>query len=172
MAQCTAKAKSTGKQCNRRAVTGYSVCQVHGAGSPLQGRAGGAPIATGRYSLKHRKALAEKQERFLSEENPGDLTGELALMRALLQEYLDRYDDDTSLPAQEIERIFSMIEAISRIVERIAKILNSTSLTQAEVTYLQVRIADLLERYVANPDDRQLFMAELSAPIDVRVGRQ
>lgn len=108
----------------------------------------------------------------MSEENPGDLTGELALMRALLQEYLDRYDDDTSLPAQEIERIFSMIEAISRIVERIAKILNSTSLTQAEVTYLQVRIADLLERYVANPDDRQLFMAELSAPIDVRVGRQ
>jgi hypothetical protein len=171
MAQCTAKAKITGNQCRRSAVTGYSVCQVHGAGSVKQGRAGGAPVTTGRYSLKHRKALEEKQAQFLADPAPADLTGELALMRALLQDYLERYGDGTSLPASEIDRIFGMIREISQLVERIAKILNSTALTQAEVIYLQARIADLLTRYVTDPNDRQSFMAELSAPIDVRGGR-
>lgn len=168
MAQCTAKAKSTGEQCNRHAVTGYSVCQVHGAGSVKKGRAGGAPVTVGRYSLKHRASLAAKQAEFLADPSPGDLTDELALMRALLQDYLERYADGTSLPAQEIDRIFGMIREISQLVERIAKILTSTALTQAEVQYLQARIADLLNRYVTDPDERQSFLAELSAPIDVR----
>ena len=33
MAQCSAKAKSTGQRCGRSATNGATVCQVHGAGS-------------------------------------------------------------------------------------------------------------------------------------------
>lgn len=34
MAQCTAKAKSTGKPCTRKANAGTNVCQVHGGSAP------------------------------------------------------------------------------------------------------------------------------------------
>ena len=163
MAQCTAHAR-TGERCKSNAVTGYTVCRMHGAGSPHAGRPGGAPIVTGRYSIK-RQELAAKAQRFTNDTAPGDLTGELTLMRALLQDYLDRFDDKSRLPFDDIERIFGMMEAIGRLVERIAKILNTTALTQAEVKYLQIRIAELLTTYVPDADRREQFMAELAAAI-------
>jgi hypothetical protein len=174
MAQCAAKSKRSGEQCKANAVTGYTVCRMHGAGSPHQGRPGGGdgrPIITGRYSIK-RAELARKATEFQQDSNPGDLTGELALMRALLQEYLDRFDDTARLPYDDIARIFSMTEAISRLVERIAKILTATALTQAEVQYLQARIVDLLSTYVPDPNKRAEFMDALSATIGVRGGHE
>lgn len=108
----------------------------------------------------------------MADSNPADLTGELALMRALLQDYLDRFEDNVKLPYDDIERIFGMIEAIGRMIERIAKILNSTALTQAEVQYLQARIADLLTVYVPDAIKRAQFMAELSAAVGVPGGHR
>ena len=88
-------------------------------------------------------------------------------MRALLQEYLDRFGDGDRLPYDDIARIFNMVEAISRLVERIAKVLATTALTQAEVQYLQARIVDLLSTYVPDPSKRAEFVAELAASFGV-----
>ena len=170
MAQCTAKSKRTGEQCKANAVQGYNVCRMHGAGSPHQGRPGGGdgrPPVTGRYSIK-RAELAKRAAEFQADPTPGDLTGELVLMRALLQEYLDRFEENDRLPYDDIARIFSMVEAISRLVERIAKILAATALTQAEVQYLQARIVDLLSTYVPDPSKRAEFAAELASSFGVR----
>ena len=95
MPQCTAKSKRSGGRCKASAVTGYSVCRFHGAGSPNVGRPGGAPIITGRYSIK-RAELAAKAAIFANDSTPGDLTGELILMRTLLQDYVDRFGDQSS----------------------------------------------------------------------------
>ena len=170
MAQCTAKSKRTGERCKSNAVTGYTVCRMHGAGSPHQGRPGGGdgrPIITGRYSLTHRKSLEAKAQAFANDANPADLAGEILLMRALLQDYLDRFGDDQRLPHDDITRLFDMLESIGRMVERRAKMLNATALTQAEVQYLQARIADLLITYVPDADARARFWRELSEPIEV-----
>ena len=121
-----------------------------------------------RYSLKHRQALAEKAKTFEADPIPWDLSAELALMRTLLQDYLDRFQDGITMPAEDIERIFGMLETISRLVERVAKIINSTALTMAEVKYLQARIVDLLNTYVPDPDQRAKFVAELESSIGVR----
>jgi len=40
--QCKAKSTTTGYRCTRYAAGTFSVCQRHGAGSPLQGRPGGS----------------------------------------------------------------------------------------------------------------------------------
>ena len=141
-------------------------CYRHGGASP------GRPIITGRYSLTHRAALHEKMQVFLSDPRPGDLTAELALMRALLQDYLGRFGDGVQLPALEIERIMSMVETVSRLVERIARIMNQTALTAAEVQLLQVRIVDLLVKYVPDPAQRLAFLDELATTVGATEGHQ
>lgn len=154
-AVCGAKTRS-GLLCQSRPVRGTARCRMHGGTSP------GRPIETGRYSLVHRQSLHEKVQGFLADSRPGDLSDELALMRALLQDYLGRFGDGVALPAMEIERIMGMIETISRLVERIARILNTTALTAAEVQLLQARIVDLLVKYVDDPQKRLAFLDDLA----------
>ena len=162
MTACGAKTRSGG-QCQQPA--GWGTQHVGQGRCKLHGGNAGAPIITGRYSIK-RTELARKAQTFNNDAALGDLTGELALMRALLQDYLDRFEDGIPLPLEDIERIFGMIEAIGRLVERIAKILAATALTQAEVQYLQARIADLLNIYVPDAASRTKFLSELAESIE------
>jgi len=130
---------------------------MHGAGSPHQGRPGGGdgrPIKTGRYSLAHRKSLEDKAAAFANDSQPGNLLGELALMRALLQDYLDRFPDGERLPYDDIARLFDMTDAIGRLVERIAKIIAATSLTQSDIKHLQERFTLALLTYIPDADTR------------------
>jgi hypothetical protein len=168
MAQCIAKSKRSGERCKANAVDGYTVCRMHGAGSPHKGRPGGAPITTGRYSIK-RQELARKAQEFANDTAPGDLTGELVLMRALLQDYLDRFEDGTRLPFDDIGRIFGMVEAIGRLVERIAKILAATALTQNEVQQFKQAFLAELPKYVPDPDKRLEFIATIAAALGFNV---
>jgi hypothetical protein len=157
MTPCGAKT-SAGTPC-RCAAMPNGRCYRHGGAST------GRPIETGRYSLTHRTALAAKVRTFLGDQRPGDLTDELALMRALLQDYLERYPDGSDLTIMEIGHLMSMVETISRLVERIARILNQNALTVAEVQLLQARLADVLIRYVDDPDTRLAILDELAAVI-------
>lgn len=178
MAQCTAQSKRTGEQCRRHAVTGYSVCQVHGAGSPHQGRPGGAPPTTGRYSLAKQKALAAKVSQYLADPAPGDLRAELALLRALLQTYLDRLnldemaqpnradpvpidDEGRELVGSQIAQVYEMVDSIAKLVERIARILATTALTQAELQLIQMAFLHALPEYIPDPDQRRAFVARV-----------
>lgn len=171
MAQCTAKSKRTGERCRANAVDGYTVCRMHGAGSPGKGRPGGGdgrPIITGRYSIK-RTELARKAQQFASDTTPGDLTGELVLMRTLLQDYLDRFEDGIPLTLDDIERIFGMMEAIGRLVERIAKVLATTALTQVEVQRFEQAFLAELPKYVPDPNKRVEFIKAIGWALGVSI---
>jgi len=160
--QCTATAKSTGERCQNPAVSGWDVCRLHGAGSPKEGTTGGAPPTHGRYSAKRRESLQEKIEEY-REENPAELWEELALLRALLQEWLsdlETVDEDT------LGVILDLQGSIRRTLDTINKIQTRTALTQAEVEYLQARIADLFKSYVPKEsrDDALNELKKLTAP--------
>lgn len=96
MAQCTATVRKTGERCRRRAVTGYNVCQVHGAGSPKKGRPGGRPIKNGRHSRKMPERLREKYEESLSDSELLALRDEIALCDTRLEDLLGRVDSGES----------------------------------------------------------------------------
>jgi hypothetical protein len=162
--QCGAKTR-TGAPCKGRAMPNGR-CRMHSGTNP------GRPLIHGRYSLTHRAALHDKMQTFLADPRPGDLTAELALMRALLQDYLERFPDGVALPAMEIERILGMVDAVSRLVERIARIMNQTALTAAEVHLLQARIVDLLVKYVPDPAQRLAFLDELAATVGAPEGNE
>jgi len=89
MPQCTAKAKSTGNQCKRSAVSNYPVCQVHGAGSPLQGRPGGRPRQSGRWSTKLPNRLKSRYIEFLNDPQLLDMDSEIALVDTRLGEIVE-----------------------------------------------------------------------------------
>jgi hypothetical protein len=156
--RCGARTRA-GTPCPMPPVAGATRCRMHGAKA-------GRPPVHGRYSLAHRAGLAEKAARFLEDPAPGDLTGELALVRALLQDYLDRLGGDhQDLGAEQIQAVFGMVEQIGRTVERISRMLNATALTQADVQYLQASLADLVVRYIDDPDKRRQFLDELRTAV-------
>jgi len=92
--QCTATAKSTGERCRRRAVTGYNVCQVHGAGSPKKGRPGGRPPIHGRYSTRMPKDLVQVFEEMKKDPDLLALKDDLALIQLRLEELTSQLGDN------------------------------------------------------------------------------
>lgn len=154
--QCGAQTRD-GDPCKAAAMENGR-CRMHGGTNP------GRPITTGRYSVAHRRTLAEKMQRFLEDPQPADLSAELALMRALLDEYLGRFAGDVLMAPQEIEQAMGMVESISQLVERISRILNTTALTTAEVQLLQASLGDLVMKYV-DPAKRLAFLDELTATL-------
>jgi len=113
-------------------------------------RDGGRSPKHGRYATKRRESLQEKIRQYREDENPAEMWEELALLRAVLQEWLDELetvDEDT------ISVILDLQDSIRRTLDSINKIQTRTALTQAEVEYLQARMADVLKTHV--PKDRR-----------------
>ena len=164
-AQCTAKSKLSGQRCKNRAVRGFSVCRMHGAGNVNQGAITGRPPKHGLYSLKHRESLGEKVAEYMNITDPASLASELALLRALLQDLLDKMPDGTNINGDLRFSITGLVDAIGRTVERDTKVRNSTALTSAEVTLLLAALRVAIEKYIDDPDKRTAFISEIRAAI-------
>jgi hypothetical protein len=143
--QCTATAKSTGERCQNPAVRGWDVCRMHGAGTPKEGTTGGAPPKHGRYSAKRSEGLQRKIQEYRNDPNPAEMWEELALIRAVLQEWLEDIDEVTD---DSVSVLLDLQNEIRRTLDTINKIQTRSALTAAEVDFLQARIADLLNEYV------------------------
>ena len=119
--------------------------------------------------------MRSKYEAFLSS-GYQDLAHELALVRSLLSEYAARFTDGVALPASDIERMAGLVDKISRVASRMARIENASELTAAGVTLLGIRIVQELEAEVGNERaaalwDRVMESAlGLPAPQDVIEG--
>ncbi len=154
------KRRQSGVPCGKPAGWGVKdtttgKCRIHGGANE------GRPIIHGRYSVKHRKKLQSSIQKFLDDPKPGDLTAELALNHALLQDFLDRFPDGTTMSVKEMNIIYDMVDDIGKTVERISRILNQTALTQADINYLQAVLTDLLTMYIDDPEKRASFLGEL-----------
>lgn len=155
--RCTATAKSTGKRCRNPAVKGWDVCRVHGAGTPKDDATGGAPPKHGRYAAKRSESLQKKIRQYRKEDNPAELWEELALLRAVLQEWLSDMDAVTE---EGVSVLLDLQDSIRRTLDTINKIQTRSALTAAEVEFLQARVADLFESYLP-PEKRSEAIDEL-----------
>lgn len=104
--QCQAKAKSTGKQCNRSAVNGKRVCTVHGGLTP--GGIASPNYKTGRYSKYLPDKLASRYEAAVSDPNLLELNHEIALLDGRLSSLLERIDTgETGLLWQNLAKLWA-----------------------------------------------------------------
>lgn len=149
-----------GKPCGhgagaRTSHKGDGKCWLHGGADNV-----GRPPIHGRYSIKRRASLNEKMQEFLADPAPANLMPELAIQRAFLEEFLDKVTEGP-VTAKTTDHIFAMTESISRLVERITRMLNQTAITQMDIHYLQTILTDLIMKYIDDPNKRSEFMAEL-----------
>lgn len=92
--QCQAKAKHSGAQCRRRAVTGMRVCQVHGGVTPK------GPASPHWTSGRHSKILPKRllDDYLVARDDPDKLVleDELALIDSRINDLLGRVDSGES----------------------------------------------------------------------------
>jgi hypothetical protein len=162
--RCNAKSKQSGERCKNAVIEGKRVCRIHGGMSP------GGPIKHGRYSVTRRAVLRDKIEEFRNDPQAGDLRDELAVLRALMEDYLNRFDDNRNLTGADIMLVYSMVDNIGKLVERIAKILSLTALTQAELQLLQVTLIDAIKEFIPEPERQRAFVSRIGTTFGGRVG--
>lgn len=173
MSQCTALSKAKLRaglpreecRCQRRAVTGYTVCQMHGAGSPFKGRAGGRPLKTGMYSKKASKELRELYEEYLSDDNLTNLDDDVAMLRALLAVKLakvdpdaEQYDEDGRPNPNALENNIQHIRDLSRDIRYTIQQKNDImSQYMIPIENVQVFLQNVMMVLATNIQDKELL---------------
>jgi hypothetical protein len=161
---------------------------MHGAGTTT--RPGGAPVTTGRYSRLKREAVRDLYEAYLADPDPYNLTSELAMLRALVQDFIDRYDEwreallswhasftwdpdgegppVANKPRQvlDIADAYRLLAEIGRMVERIENIRAGATVNQRDVALLLRRMAEVVERHVMDDGVRQEIQAGWNAIVN------
>jgi len=156
MQRCEAKTRN-GTPCQNYAMDNGR-CRMHG-GKSLKGVE--SPIYEhGRYSKYAPTSLQDKIAE-LDNYNLLDLADELQTQRALIAQYLQRYKDGFPLQEQNMAAIISWLNSVGIMVERIMKIRNETALTSAEIALLKSRTAELVVKYIDDPQKRRQFVIEL-----------
>lgn len=157
--ECGAKTRS-GKPCKAPAMENGR-CRIHGGKTP---RGMDSPHWKHGNSSIYRDYLPDGiKGKVAAFENadPLDLTHELAVTRALLADFLERFMPPLKLDAISISIASDLVDRINKTVATISKIKNDTALTGAEVTFLAVSMVALLDRYVDDPTKREAFKQEI-----------
>ncbi len=158
--QCGAKTRS-GKPCKSKPMENGR-CRMHGG---LQPKGEASPnFVHGRYSKYMRQSLQEKMVT-VEDDNPLDLLPELNVQRALLAEYIGRFQAGVALGMGDIDALVSWSSDIGKMVERIVKMRNETALTAAEVALIAARIPEVVMKYLDDPDKQQRFISDLFAVV-------
>lgn len=117
---------------------GQGRCKLHG-GCPA--------MKHGRYSTMKTASIREKIEELRKDEDPLDLTDDLLAMRATWIEYIEKLGDDAKSLAARVEGS-KILEAVSRIVERIEKIRSENAIGAADYLRLQAQQGQAVERAI------------------------
>jgi hypothetical protein len=116
---CGAKTRA-GASCRRPAGwgtdhVGEGRCKLHG---------GASPIKTGRYSTVARRRVRDLAAEYAADPEPLSLLQDLALLRAVTADYLERAGENLEAPA-----VADLLEGVSRVVERAWRVQERTGIS-------------------------------------------
>lgn len=149
-----------GTPCQRAA--GWGTDHVGDGRCKTHGGSGGRPPKHGRYAAKRSESLQEKIQEYRDDPEPAEMWEELALLRAVLQEWLSDMDAVTE---DSVSVLLDLQDSIRRTLDSINKIQTRSALTAAEVEYLQARVADIFRSYVPK-ENREEALDELKRTVD------
>lgn len=141
-ARCGAKTRNGGT-CQNRPVEGRERCRMHGGHHP---RGADHPNTKhGLYSKYLKERMQEKVGAFI-DADPLDITGEVALSRAMLANWLEAFGD-TTIPAN-IEIVSKLTGEIRAGALAIQKLRADTAITPAEAMVFLSRFIEAAKLYV------------------------
>ena len=153
---CNARLKGNGDLEKRDPATEYAgdgYCKRHSGGGRCRMHGGtediGRPVETGLYSSR-REELREKIGQAKAKDTPGSLWDEVAVLRALLGEFLERMGE---VDAEAIDGATKLQKEIRRTIDTIHQQMNREAPSPEEIERLITAFSDILQRYV--PDSKQ-----------------
>lgn len=134
--RCGAHARTTGKPCRNPAGfrtdhLGHGRCFMHGGSSPIiHGQRATLPV---RYRLEGNPTLASIAAEHAAHPDPYSMDDELALLRGLLHQRLERRKGPCPMCERPSDEDLSpaLIEMISRVIARIEKIKSADAISRA-----------------------------------------
>lgn len=146
---------------------GEGACKTHG-GSDKMTHA--SSIKNGKGAVASRNQLRRRIDDYISSgdrDSMLDLTYELAALRVLFQELVEHFPDPTDKSYTiQVSRAVTMIQATGSLVDKISRIQSRNNITAAQVMYLRAVVADILAKYLTDPDYRERAVKELMARVE------
>lgn len=154
--KCSAH-KTNGEPCDAWAVSGQTVCRVHGAGGRALEKSIVANTTHGRRAKTYNlPALLAKAADGLPDPHDLSMEPEIHAARATLQAFMDNFGASLTLSADQARAILEAIESVTKAVEREAK--RQQQLTAQQATILVARLQDLIrsavDENVSDPTER------------------
>jgi hypothetical protein len=141
---------------------GEGKCYLPGHGGCSTGR----PITTGVNAKKTSRQLRDKMTKHLANPNPLDLTGELALLRSLIDHFMEKLEEAEKDPTREDAGTFILlVQGVQKVADTISKIQSRELLTIAEMTLVLVVLADVLREEVKDADTLERITSKLRTRI-------
>ncbi len=141
---------------------GIGRCHLHG---------GRTPARVGRYSEITRQRIRELIEKQAADPEPLSLLPELALLRALVIDFIERYDvwreallawwkswntdHAEARPHQvlDIADAYKLLAEVGRITERIERVRAANAISRPELLRVMSEMGNIVTQFVTNPDD-------------------
>lgn len=139
---------------------GTGACAFHGGASRAHN------ITTGAGARVTKMRLQEKIDKYLQQDRDRllDLTYQLAATRAIFDEFMTTFPNpEADNYGINLNRFQGIVGTLSTVVEKISKIENRNTLTTAQVLYLRATVADILMKYLPDPELRERAAKELAA---------
>lgn len=160
----------SGKSCGNPAGfktdhVGTGKCHLPGHGGCSKGR----PITTGKNAKVTSRQLADKMKRHLNDPNPLDLTGELALLRSLIDHFMEKLEEAKADPSREDAGTFLLlVQGVQKVADTISKIQSRELLTAAEMTLVIVVLASVLREEVTDGKTLKSIFNKLRSRLQLR----
>lgn len=146
---------------------GEGACKTHGGSDK---RTDPSRIKNGKRAPASRNELKRRIDAYIEDGDRDtmlDLTYELGALRVLFEELIAYFPDPTDEKYTiQVNRAVTMIQATGSLVDKISKIQSRNNITAAQVMYLRAVVADILAKYLTDPDYRERAVKELMARVE------
>ena len=113
--KCNAKAKGTGKRCNRDAIISKDKCHMHGGATPLK-----KDGSKSKYPLP--QLVKEQAEQYYNDPKLVDIRWYLAEQRAVMSALKSQAKDRDNVPLEVYESLQRTLERATKTLERMENI--------------------------------------------------
>jgi len=160
MAKCGAKTRDGGT-CGQPAGwgtdhPGEGRCKFHG---------GATPVKHGRYSDIERDRISDLLQKFEDDEDPLDILSEIAAARALLQDFIERYDqyrealiawykgqDQSPKQILDISEAIRFLDKVTKMAHRERRLQQDNAVSRDDLKRVLVEMARTVETEVGDED--------------------